>query len=116
MLPADPEQCHGCTVDELILSELIESKLARLHAHFGQLGLNSGMVHTLQFIWILTRPQIVTPWLQTLFVAHLNREDALKLWGVMLISGVHFMHSAAMALLKINEDQLVLSRIFEMSS
>lgn len=83
----------GWKVDEKILTDQLELELPALVEHLVKLGMVPAMVFT--------------PWLQCLFVSHLDREAAARVWDLMICCGVHFVHSLTLALFRSVEQQLL---------
>lgn len=83
----------GLQADQLVLKELIEAKLPRLHAHLKQLELD---IEVISFTWFAT-----------LFFNSLRFETLLRIWDCFLLDGRKFLFRASLALLKLQEDLLL---------
>ncbi|KAI8476393.1 MAG: rab-GTPase-TBC domain-containing protein [Monoraphidium minutum] len=83
----------GCQVEMRALEELLQAKLPRLAAHMAALEADVSV--------------IATDWYLSLFAASMPSESAARVWDALLNEGPKVLFRVALALLTINEQQLL---------
>ncbi|KAJ9551593.1 hypothetical protein OSB04_015638 [Centaurea solstitialis] len=89
------DNLSGCHVEQRVFKDLLSKKCPRLSAHLEAIGFDVSLV--------------ATEWFLCLFCKSLPSETTMRVWDVLFYEGAQVLFNVALAIFKMNEEQLLMT-------